>query len=156
MKGRLTSLLRTFLTCQALLTVPMIAFAQSPVLWGFKADSIQSGQAILVFEARLAKGWSIYTQYMNEGGPIPTRFDFEQRKDYTLIDAAVEKGTMRNYFDSTYAMNIGLYNEEVNFCQRIRLHTNSTVVRGKIVYMVCDGQVCIPSKQEFSIKVESK
>lgn len=155
-KARITSLLKIVLGCVPLLTGPVIAYSQSPVLWTFKADSVRSRQALLIFEAKLADGWSIYTQYMNEGGPIPTRFDFDQRKDFSLIDGPVEQGMMNTYFDSIYAMNIGSYSDKVKFRQRIRLNSDSAFVRGKILYMVCDGKVCIPSKQEFSIAVESK
>ena len=45
-----------------------------PVHWNFEKNQISENQYELVFTADIDPDWAIYSQSVDEGGPIPTTF----------------------------------------------------------------------------------
>lgn len=121
-----------------------------PVAWTFYADSVQHGQAVVVFSAKLAEGWKLYSQQMNEGGPIPTRFCFDKVTGMMTEGATLEKGILVQSYSEIYGMDIRWYSDQVVFSQQIRFEKQSQLT-GVIHYMICDDTVCIPEKRPFVV-----
>ena len=132
------------------------AFGQGihPVRWHFQSDPAALNQEIiLTLTAHIAPGWHLYSQFMEEGGPMPTRFSFERSDDYVLLGKTEEDGNPVKFHDDTYEMDITWYTTGVSFVQRIRLVQPVTAINGVIDYMVCNDHICVPHKQDFSIAI---
>ncbi len=125
------------------------------VMWLFKADPISRNEMIFTAKASVAPSWHLYSQYIKEGGPQPTRFIFEPSDEYVRIGKTEEKGTQTKFYDDIYEMEIVWYSNEVSFLQRVKLNQPVTAIKGKVEYMTCNNAVCIPEMQEFSINVRS-
>lgn len=119
------------------------------VQWQFKANFVTTDEVVLVITATLHPEWHLYSQHIKEGGPMPTRFTFEQKNDFVLIGSTQEKGDPFSYHDETYEMDITWYSGTVTFLQRIKILRTSTI-NGNIEYMTCNDHNCIPGKQKFS------
>ena len=51
--------------------------------------------------ATIDKGWHLYSQYINMGGPLPTVFTFEPSSNYEL-DGKTSESKPIDYYDDTY------------------------------------------------------
>lgn len=148
-------LLRTFVLLSA---IASNSNAQSfrRVSWVYEWSQTTAGEGFLRLTALLAPGWHIYSQHMDEGGPLPTRIKINPGDDYSLIGTAVEKGNVFTFYDSLYEMNITWYEVEVSFLQRMSLSRMPAEIRGKIQYMVCNNTQCIPQEHPFTLQVDAK
>ena len=126
------------------------------VLWHTQADAIGSDQVVLKFTATIAQGWHLYSQHISEGGPMPTRFLFENCDDYILMGQMEEKGEATKFKDDTYEMEITWYTGVVSFVQRLNLKPQSTKIKGTIEFMTCNDHTCMPGKQDFNVDLLPK
>lgn len=125
----------------------------SPVSWQFKAEPVTGHETLLSITATLDPGWHLYSQFIKEGGPIPTRFRFEPGDGYVPVSPMDERGKEARFYDDLYEMDIIWYSDVVTFSQRIRLVHPETIIKGKVEFMTCNDEVCIPGEREFMIEV---
>lgn len=125
----------------------------SAVKWAYKLERLAANEVILTITANLAPAWHLYSQYLEPGGPQPTRFTFIHSNDYTVAVKTEEKGQMKKYFDDTYEMDISWYSGTITFSQKIAVHHPITSIKGKVEYMACNDEICVPDQWEFSIPV---
>ena len=79
MKKILSSLLLIFLFATS---YPQIL---KPVKWTFETENLGNGDYNLIFKASIDDGWYLYSQFIEEGGPVPTTFYFEEVTKATKI-----------------------------------------------------------------------
>jgi DsbC/DsbD-like thiol-disulfide interchange protein len=134
-----------------LFTVRLFCFSQEnkTVQWQFKAHFVTRDEVMLVITATVHPGWHLYSQDIKEGGPMPTRFTFDQTTDFLLLGETQEKGKSFSYHDEAYEMEITWYSGTVTFSQKIKILRPSTF-SGSVEYMTCNDHTCIPGKQKFS------
>ncbi|WP_199137892.1 protein-disulfide reductase DsbD domain-containing protein [Pedobacter sp. ASV12] len=130
----------------------VLAQLEKPISWSYRAQKTGAHEATLYLKARLQPKWHVYA--LNPK-PSPTRtfFTFVPAKDYTLIGATQQpKPTVK--YDKFLKANLGYFEKEVVFEQKIRLNKRQTTVRGKVEFMVCSDKACLPSDElMFSIPV---
>ncbi|QEC52044.1 thioredoxin-like protein [Anseongella ginsenosidimutans] len=123
-----------------------------PVTWAFSAKPSGENEVTLILKAEIDPGWHVYSQYIEEGGPIPTSFTFTPSADYELIGEVAEKSEVEKVMDPNFGMEVLYFSNEAVFEQRIRLKKASSTVKGVLEFMVCDDQRCLPPAEvEFSI-----
>ncbi len=128
-----------------------------PVKWSFSSNIISDKEAELIITAKIDKGWHVYSQFIEEGGPIPTSFTFKSSPDYKLIGKVSESPKAITAMDKTFDMKISYHENQVTFKQKIRLNKPKTSVSGSLEFMVCNDERCLPPTEvEFKIPVEYK
>jgi DsbC/DsbD-like thiol-disulfide interchange protein len=132
--------------------ISTVVAQKQPVQWTICADSTSKHERNIKFEAKIAPGWHLYSQYIGEGGPIPTTFNFQQL-GYKTVGVPDEAGKRVVFYDDIYGMNLSWYSDQVMFVQKIKLTGAPMKFNGVIEYMACNGEVCVPSKKEFSLPV---
>ncbi len=141
-----------FLIC----AISSYAQIENPVKWSFYAKAISDTQIELNMKADIQPGWHVYSQFIAEGGPIPTSFTFEKSKNYALIGKVTESPKATSSFDKNFNMQIAWHEKQVIFKQLIKPNT-STTVKGKVEFMVCNDQKCLPPEEvEFNIPITFK
>jgi thiol:disulfide interchange protein DsbD len=144
-----------FLFCFKFISVD--AQLLEPVKWSYKVE--QKGQeATLIFKATVDKGWHVYSQFIPDGGPIPTSFTFTPDKNYTLVGKVAEpKG--EEIFDSNFEIKLKFFEKVAEFRQKIKLTTSKAFkLKGVVESMACNDRNCTPPNAvdfEFSIAGES-
>lgn len=124
-----------------------------PVKWSYLAKRTSKTEATVLIRATIDKGWHIYSQNIEEGGPIKTTFAFVPAKAYKLIGKTVEPKPIVK-FEKTFDMNVSYFEKIVTFQQKVKVGSGKTVVKGSVEYMVCDDHQCLPPETvEFSIPV---
>ena len=76
----------------------------NPVNWEFNTKNLGENSYELIFEAELDDGWSIYSQFVEEGGPIPTTFEFEENEAYERIGGVTEDELNKETSDYIYEL----------------------------------------------------
>ncbi|MCS6990415.1 MAG: thioredoxin family protein [Chitinophagales bacterium] len=125
------------------------------VSWHFSAEKKGPDQYDLLFKATIAPGFHLYSQYIEEGGPIPTSFSFEPSKGYRLVGKVKEEGNRKEAQEPVFDnMTLIWFEQEVTFRQRVQLTEPEATVSGYITFMTCDDKQCDPpSDQPFSFKL---
>lgn len=144
------------LTCSLVLFSITAAFAQyeSPVTWSYFAKKVNATSAEVYIKANIDEGWHLYSQFLKPGGPNKTKISFSPSKDFSLVGTTTEPKAI-TYFDKNFKMNVSYFADQVVFKQKVKLNAKTTVIKGKIEYMVCDDTRCLPPDEiAFSIPVK--
>lgn len=129
---------------------------ERPVKWSFSSKSLDEKRAEISITAEIQPGWHVYSQFIGEGGPIPTSFRFDASKDYSLIGKVSESPKAIRSFDKQFNMEIAWHEKQVTFKQVVQLKKPATV-KGALEFMVCNDEKCLPPEEvEFTVSVSPK
>jgi thiol:disulfide interchange protein DsbD len=126
-----------------------------PVKWTFTSRESKDGVSELILKAKIEKGWHLYSQFLADGGPVPTTFSFDKSADYQLIGATAE-GKPEKSYDKNFEMELAYFGGEAVFVQKVKaLSEKPFKVKGMVNFMVCDDSKCLPPEDiEFAIEVK--
>ena len=118
----------------------------SPVKWSFSFDSESS---TLIATASIDKGWVIYSQHSEEGGPVPTYFELE---DGNLVEFE-EKCEVTKAYDENFEINVSKIKGTAEFHRKFENIASGTTIKGYVTFMACDGDKCLPPEDvPFEVK----
>lgn len=127
---------------------------ETPVTWSYAQKKVSATEAIIYVKATIQDGWHIYSQNVKPGGPVKTTIKFAPSKDFTKVGATVEPKPLSK-FEKVFDMNVGYFEHQVVFQQKVKLNKPETVVKGTIEFMVCDESKCLPPDEiQFSVQVK--
>lgn len=117
--------------------------SEDPIVWTLKSS--REGDAIdLRFTADLEKGWTIYSQYTSDEGPVPTSFQLEENAPHNLPEKAKEEGKMKEGMDPFFGVEVKKFVESpVVFLQEVKLNGEKPI-KGYLEYMICNDKMCLP------------
>lgn len=151
--------MRSILAVSCVIILSLAAFApiENHVKWKLGAKRISPTEANIFIKAKIDNGWHIYSQHIEEGGPTKTEFTFAPSKDYKLTGKTIEPNAIVK-FDEVFKMNIGFFEKDVTFQQKIKLKPGETpTVQGNLRFGVCNNKSCLPPDEaSFSISVPAK
>ncbi|TJY37830.1 protein-disulfide reductase DsbD family protein [Pontimicrobium aquaticum] len=128
-----------------------------PVSWQFETNKISDDEYDIIFTANIEDKWAVYSQFVEEGGPLPTIFNFEENENYQLIDSVVESDENKvTKHDKVFDMEVSKFFNKATFKQRIKVVGDQFRISGNIEYMTCDDEQCIfkpDNPFEFSFSV---
>ena len=128
-----------------------------PVKWDFSVEQQDgSNQASLVLTATIEDGWHLYSQHLDDDGPIPTTFNFASSADYRLIGETEETTKPILEYDPNFEMDLLYFSKKAIFTQNIELlKAGPVTITGELEFMVCDEKQCLPPKLvDFSFTAE--
>jgi thiol:disulfide interchange protein len=125
-----------------------------PVKWSFSSEKLNDNEHNLIITAKIEKGWHVYSQFIEDGGPIPTSFKFKSSADYKLVDKVTETPKAVTAFDKNFNMQIAWHKDQVIFKQKVSLLVPQTSIAGTLEFMVCNDERCLPPAEvEFTIAI---
>ena len=130
----------------------------SPVSWKFTTEKgAQKGQYNIVLTATIGAGWAVYSQFIEEGGPVATTIEFtDLPAGSKLVGKAIEQGDKIEGIDAVFEMNLIKYKKTVRFVQTVA-GKEGQKVKGKITFMSCNDDSCLPPKEvPFEVTLRSK
>lgn len=129
-----------------------IAAQPNPVHWAFSATPLEGGIYELHFTAKIDGNWNLYSQFIEEGGPVPTSFTYSDLENFTLEGKCKENGNKKEGFDSMFDMDVIKFGKKVDFVQVIKLKNQLPAIKGSVEFMVCNDETCLPPRSvNFSI-----
>ena len=126
-----------------------------PVNWSFTAKKVSSSEYQITLTANIEEGWYVYSQEMLKKGPVPTRIDFENNPNIVLDGKPLEIGHKKEAYDENFNMNVIKLEGKTEFVQKVKIVGDAPSVRGKLEFMTCNGQMCMPpTKVNFNVPLE--
>ena len=137
-----------------ILFLPFVLASQilTPVKWSFSQTKISDNNYELKFTAKIDKTWHIYSQYIDDNGPVPTKFTFQPNPDVTF-DGKVFEPKGHEEHDPNFDMKLVYFENEVTFVQKVKVTKNARL-KGNVEYMVCAMQCLPPTKEPFEFFLE--
>lgn len=140
------------------LSVAFSAFSQTieSAKWHNVADNKDGAIVELVFNAEIAMHWHLYSQNFGDGGPVRTKFYFDESNNYKLIGTPIEVNEPEEVFDETFNMKVKYFSNKAVFLQKIEVFTNKDFfVTGNIEYQTCMDDKCVYANPDFKILVKA-
>ena len=148
---------KVFLVFTVFVIFSGITFSQilNPVKWDFYIEKLGKDEFELVFEANIDETWHLYAQDIEEGGPIPTSFNFEESGKFELINEVRELSEGDEVHDASFDMDLKLFSDNAIFKQKIKVLTQDAFkIKGFVEFMCCDDERCLPPEEvDFSFTV---
>ncbi len=127
-----------------------------PVKWNFEAKQVEGNTFELVFKASIEDGWAVYSQFIEEGGPVPTAFYFDDGDHYTRDGEVTESDNAKTSFDPIFEMKLSKFFKKAEFTQRVEVSDYSKAITGSLEFMTCDDERCLPPKYvDFNFKLSA-
>ena len=121
-----------------------------PVKWNIAIAEAGEGEYDVTFKATLDKGWYIYSQILEPGGPEATEFVFDEDENLTVAGKAKELSEHKvSGFDEIFEMDVTKYKETVDFVQRIEVSNPDKDYSGFVYYMTCNNERCLPPAEVY-------
>ncbi|HMI62344.1 MAG TPA: protein-disulfide reductase DsbD domain-containing protein [Puia sp.] len=131
----------------------VMAQSSKEVSWNYTAKKIADKTYEIHMTATIGGNYHLYAQDAGGEGPIPTTFTFTKNPLYTLDGTVKEKGQLVKKFESAWSHDVKYYEKTVDFVQVVKLKSNvKTNLAGKVEFMVCNDQQCLPPA-DVDIKV---
>jgi hypothetical protein len=145
-----------FLLTLAIIGLAAGAWAQEkPVNWSFTAKKIADKTYEVHITANITGNWHIYSQNVGVDGPLPTSFTFVKNPLVTIDGKTKEEGKLIKKKEEAWDGVVNYYEKTVNFVQTVKVKgAAKTNVAGKVEFMVCNDEKCLPPVEvEFSVAI---
>jgi len=144
----------TIVTVLILLALQSKSQILQPVKWSYAAKKTSATEAVVFIKATIDAGWHVYSQFVKEGGPVKTTISFTPSKTFDLVGKTIEPKPITRV-EKVFDMEVGFFENSVIFQQKIKLKVKQATVSGKLEYMTCNDQKCLPPDDiDFSIPVK--
>jgi len=137
-----------------LLSASSYAQIESHVKWAEGVKKISATEAVILIKATIDEGWHIYSVNQKEGGPVKTTITLSPSKVFSLVGKTTEP-TPVTKFEKSFGINVSYFENSVVFQQKVKLKAKQTIVKGKIEFMTCNDQKCLPPEDiDFSVAIK--
>jgi thiol:disulfide interchange protein DsbD len=136
--------------------ISAVSLAQSSkeVKWSFSSKKIADKTYEVVLTAVVNGNWHIYSQNVGVDGPIPTAFTFTKNPLLAFDGAVKENGKLIKKNEEVWGGEVRYYENKVEFVQRVKIKGGKTNLAGKVEYMVCNDEKCLPpAETSFSVAI---
>lgn len=141
-----------------LCVVSLFAFTVSgqllePVQWKFSSKKTGEKSYEVHLTAEMEYPWHIYSQYTEEGGPLPTTIVFKDSPAVKLKGKPGEKGDLIEKYEAVFMVDTRYYAGTVDFVQLVEVQKKGpATLEGSVTFMACTDEQClVPQEVEFKI-----
>jgi DsbC/DsbD-like thiol-disulfide interchange protein len=129
----------------------------NPVKWTYTSKKIADRTYELHLTATIDGNWHLYAQDAGEG-PEPTTISFTSNPLISFEGKVMEVGKQEKSYDKNFNSVLKYYARQVDFVQKVKVKSSvATVVKGTVMYMVCNDRQCLPPKEvPFTINIGGK
>ena len=133
-----------------LFALPLILLSQElkPVKWTFTTESLGNNEYNIIYTAIIAPHWWTYSQFIKEGGPIPTSFKITENKDIEIVGTTSEFSEhTKEGIEPMFDMFLKKFADKVVFKQKIKVLKGHPTINGVVEFMCCDDMQCLPPEE---------
>ncbi len=138
--------------------VSIVGQTLNPVKWTFDKETDENGKISLVFHAEIQEGWTVYSQFTGDDGPVPTEITYEENDGVTIDGKNIESGHKKEGYDKMFDTNVIKFLGDKPYVikQAISLPNGKGELTGYLTYMACDNERCLPPTDvDFSFSLAS-
>jgi len=136
--------------CTLVLALAVSAQSSNPVSWKTTVRMTSKSEGIITMTATMQSGWHIYNTTLVEGGSYKkTSIDLTESTGIKLVGAPKASAKAVTVDDKDFGL-ISYWDNKVTFVQKFKLTDKAKArVKGKINYMSCNDETCMPPKNEL-------
>lgn len=114
-----------------------------PVSWSSEVQ-VNGDVVTLKLLATIDEGWHLYSQFVEEGGPIPTSFTITASEDFSGDFVFKEEGELHKEYDPNFEMELAFFANEAVFTTELKALKEDFTINGELEFMVCNDEMCLP------------
>ena len=138
------TILFSFLTLIAVSVSAQMGSAKQ-VSWTYTSKKLADKTYELQITATINGNYHLYAIKAGIEGPVATTFNFSPNPLLSFEGAILEKGKKITKYESAWGGNVNFFEKTVTFVQKVKAKTNAkTNVNGKVEFMVCNDDLCLP------------
>lgn len=135
-----------------LFTMPLIAQDLNPVSWTAEIESAED-TAFIVLDGYVQEGWYVYSQFLDEGGPVPTELSIAEGADFAIGETLEFGDNFYEGYDDLFGMNIAKYAKHLTLKQAL-VAPEKSQISGTVIYMSCNDEMCLPPEEfDFTLQI---
>ena len=115
-----------------------------PITWDSHLEKENDSIYKIKFTAKLDKGWHLYAQDVEEGGPIATNFTFNNSSSTYELVGETSEPNVPTYYDEVFGMEIKYFKDKAEFFQTIKVIDPDAIIEVEVEFMVCNDSMCLP------------
>lgn len=125
------------------------------VKWEFSSKKLADKKYEVKMTATIAGTFHIYAVNAGVEGPVPTTITFTPNPLIALQGKISEQGKKITKVEEVWGGKVNFFEKSVSFVQIVTTKTAvKTNLNGKIEFMVCNDEVCLPpSEVPFKIQI---
>ena len=144
-----------FLVC--LISIGSHSYAQmgsaKQVSWIYSSKKIADKTYELHITANITGNYHLYATKAGVEGPVATTFTFSPNPLIAFEGGIIEKGKRITKREEAWDGNVNFFEKTVTFVQKVKTKSNAkTNVNGKVEFMVCNDDLCLPPS-EITFKI---
>ena len=148
--------IRSFLLV-CLISLGINTFAQigsaKQVSWIYSSKKIADKTYELHITANITGNYHLYATKAGVEGPVATTFTFSPNPLIAFEGGIIEKGKRITKREEAWDGNVNFFEKTVTFVQKVKTKSNAkTNVNGKVEFMVCNDDLCLPPS-EITFKI---
>ena len=131
-----------------------LTYSQEPVSFTTSVKSISENQYELIITSNIDDEWRLYSQFLKEGGALPTEFIFENEESFNLIGKMIESESITKFdpifnLDQSYFINSNIFKQTIELKK-----SNISKIFATIAYQACTDAVCIFRESELIFNLD--
>ncbi len=134
------------------ITVSAMAQIMDPVKFKSSLNELKDGQAEIVFEATIDKGWHLYSTELGADGPISASFNPVKMEGVETVGKLTPVGKEIKQFDNMFGMELRFFEGSAKFVQKIKFTAPTYSIDCFLEYGACNDEMCMPPSQASLIK----
>lgn len=125
------------------------------VKWTFSSKKIGEKKFEISMTATINGDYHLYAMNAGVEGPVPTTISFSPNPLLIIQGKPTEKGKKITKYEAAWEGKVNFFEKTVTFTQLVNTKTAAnTNLNGKISFMVCNDEVCLPpSEVPFKIAI---
>ena len=128
---------------------------EKPVSWNFSTKKIADNTYEVHLTANISGDWHMYSQNVGVDGPVATTFTFTKNPLLAVDGKPKEVGKKISKVEEVWGGTVNYYEKSVTFVQQVKVKGSAkTNLAGKVEFMVCNDEKCLPPVEvDFSVKI---
>jgi hypothetical protein len=123
------------------------------VSWTYNSKKLSDKKYEVRMTATIQGNYHMYAQQAGVEGPLPTTISFTPNPLLTLEGKPSEQGKKITKTEEAWGGKVNFYEKTVTFVQIVNAKSKAkTSLNGKVEFMVCDDELCLPPS-EVSFKI---
>lgn len=125
------------------------------VKWAFTSKKIGDKKYEIRMTAAINGDFHMYAINAGVEGPVPTTITYSPNPLLTIQGKPTEQGKKITKYESAWDGKVNFFEKTVTFIQVVNTKTAAnTNLNGKVAFMVCNDEVCLPpSEVPFKIAI---
>jgi len=138
------------------MAIAMRAQMVNPVQFTSTMKMLGGDEAEIVFNAKIEKGWHLYSTELGNDGPISASFHADKMDGATAVGKLRPRGKEVSQYDNMFGMTLRFFEGSATFAQKIKFTKPTYDIVCRLEYGACNDEMCLPpSEAAFSQKGKS-